>query len=379
MDQRRTENFYAVVSPGLENICAQELTDLEVVPRQVATGGVAFAGRLRELYRANLCLRTASRILVRFAEFHSRDFPDLFRKALRLPWGRFIRPETPVDFRITCHASRLNHTVRIAETLESSLNQALGRATSPAGGNPQLVMARIADDRVTLSIDSSGELLHRRGYRQSVTAAPLRETLAAGILMLLGWHGEVPLADPMCGSGSFLAEGALLARRQAPGLSRRFAFMRWPGYREGLWKLLCDEARRCETGGGTILRGADESAEAVAAARENLQKLAFSGQISIEQCPLAAQEVRAGPGLVVCNPPYGKRLALHDRPLEFYAGLGRQLQHAYPGWQVAMLCPDTSLAKATGLPLRRIATLDNGGLEVGLFSTKPGPTGSGRS
>jgi putative N6-adenine-specific DNA methylase len=378
MDHRRSENFYAVVSPGLENVCAEELTDLEMSPQQVAAGGVAFAGRLRELYRANLCLRTASRILVRFAEFHSRDFPDLFRKTLKLPWGRFIRPDTPVAFRVTCRTSRLNHTVRIAETLESSVNQALGRSTNPAGGNPQLVMVRIVDDQVVLSIDSSGELLHRRGYRQSVTAAPLRETLAAGILMLLGWHGQHPLADPMCGSGSFLFEGAMLARRQAPGLYRSYAFMHWPGFREGLWRLLCDEARLGEVEPGVLLQGADESPEAVAAAEDNLKNCAFANQVSIEQRPLATQQVQAGPGLVVCNPPYGKRLALDDSPEDYYADFGRELQRVYPGWQVALICPDPALAKATGLPFRQIATLDNGGLKVGLFTTQPGSTGSGR-
>ncbi len=378
MDHRRTENFYAVVSPGLENVCAKELTALEMPPQQVSAGGVAFTGRLRDLYRANLCLRTASRILVRFAEFHSRDFPDLFRKTLKLPWGRFIRPDTPVAFRVTCHASRLNHTVRIAETLESSLNQALGRSTNPAGGNPQLVMVRIVDDQVVLSIDSSGELLHRRGYRQSVTAAPLRETLAAGVLMLLGWHGQQPLADPMCGSGSFLFEGAMLARRQAPGLSRSYAFMHWPGFREGLWRLLCDEVRRGEVEPGILLQGADESPEAVAAAEDNLQNGAFANQVSIEQRPLAAQQVQAGPGLVVCNPPYGKRLSLDGSPEDYYADFGRELQRVYPGWQVALICPDPALAKATGLPFRQIATLDNGGLKVGLFTTQAGSTGRGR-
>jgi putative N6-adenine-specific DNA methylase len=378
MDHRRTENFYAIVSPGLENVCAKELTALEILPQQVTPGGVAFAGRLRELYHANLWVRTASRILVRFAEFHSRDFPDLYRKAQKLPWGRFIRPESPVAFRVTCHASRLNHTVRIAETLESSLNQALGRSTNPAGDKPQLVLARIVEDQVVLSIDSSGELLHRRGYRHSVTAAPLRETLAAGVLMLLGWHGTVPLADPMCGSGSFLFEGALLVQRQAPGLNRSFAFMHWPGFREGLWKLLCDQARRGEIEAGITLRGADENPEAVAAANDNLHNCTFASRIAIEQCALAAQPVQAGLGLVVCNPPYGKRLSLDDNPEAYYAELGRQLQRVYPGWQVAMICPDPALAKTTGLPFRQIATLDNGGLTVGLFTTDSGHMGGGR-
>ena len=371
MDHRSTEQLYAVVSPGLEDVCSAELPALGIAPQEVTVGGVAFEGRLRELYLANLWLRTASRILVRFAEFRSRDFPDLYRRTHRLPWGRFIQPEASVAFRVTCHASRLNHTSRIAETLESALNQALGRSTNPVGDNPQLVMVRIVDDQVVISIDSSGELLHRRGYRQSVTVAPLRETLAAGVLMLLGWNGTMPLADPMCGSGSFLLEGALLARRRAPGLNRSFAFMNWPGYREGLWKLLCAEAQRQEVDVALAISGADESPKAVAAARENCQRSGVADQVVIDQHCLSEQPVHDGRGVLVCNPPYGKRLDLGENPERYYAELGRQLTRAFPGWQLAMLCSNPALVKATGLPFKQVASLDNGGLTVGLFATGP--------
>lgn len=370
MDHRRTENLYAVVSPGLENVCAAELAALQMVPQAVEVGGVAFSGKLRDLYLANLWLRTASRILVRLADFRSRDFPDLYRKAHRLPWGRFLRPESSVSFRITCHASRLNHTTRIAETLESAVNQALGRSTNPVGDHPQLVLARIIDDQVFLSIDSSGELLHRRGYRHSVTRAPLRESLAAGVLMLLDWNGQQALVDPLCGSGSFLLEGALLARHQAPGLDRPFAFMTWPGFRGGLWQMLCTEAEQQQIAPDTVIRGGDENPKAVAAAKENCQRCNLADQVMIEQKSIAEQPVHSGQGLVVCNPPYGKRLDLGENPESYYAELGQQLQRAFPGWRVAMLCPDPALVRATGLPLKKIATLDNGGLKVGLFCTR---------
>jgi putative N6-adenine-specific DNA methylase len=370
MDHRRTENLYAVVSPGLEKVCATELSALQITPQEITTGGVAFNGRLRDIYLSNLWLRTASRLLVRFAEFKSRDFPELYRRAQRLPWGRFVRPETSVSFRITCHSSRLNHTTRIAETLESSVNQALGRATNPAGKNAQLVMVRIVDDQVTVSIDSSGGLLHRRGYRQTTTAAPLRETLAAGVLMLLGWDGSEALVDPMCGSGSFLLEGATLSRRKAPGLSRQFAFMDWPGYREGLWKLLCGEAQRQEVEATSAISGGDADMAAVTAATENANRSGVADQITIRHLSLAEQPVSDDHGLVVCNPPYGKRLELGENAKSYYAALGQQLRHAYPQWQVAIICPDPVLVKATGLPFKKIADLDNGGLSVGLFTTK---------
>jgi len=288
-----------------------------------------------------------------------------------MPWGRFIRPETPVAFRVTCHGSRLNHTTRIAETLESALNQALGRTTNPIGRESQLVMVRIVDDVVTISIDSSGELLHRRGYRKSVTAAPLRETLAAGILTLLNWTSHEPLVDPMCGSGSFLIEGALLARRQAPGLNRPFAFMVWPGYRPGLWTLLCDEAQRGQAENEGAISGYDTDSAAVAIARDNCQRSGNSELVSIDRLSLAEQPVRDDRGLVVVNPPYGKRLPLDGNPNRCYREIGSHLDRAYPGWRIAVLCPDPALVKATGLPLQKLAELDNGGLSVGLYAAGP--------
>ena len=373
MDHRRTEKFYIVVSPGLERTCAAELAALDIAPRHIEKGGIACAGRLRELYLANLWLRTASRILLRFAEYRSRDFPDLHRKAMRLPWGRFIRPDTPVVFRVACQGSRLNHSKRVAETLESALNRVLGRTTNPAGQNPQLVMVRIVEDLVTISVDTSGELLHRRGYRTSVTAAPLRETLAAGILLLLGWNGGEALVDPMCGSGSFLIEAALLARRQAPGLNRSFAFMAWPGYRPGLWTLLCDEARRGQLDGEVSINGYDSDPAAVATARDNCERSGNAARVSIDRRPLAEQPLVDGRGLVVCNPPYGRRLELGGDPKACYRELGDQLERAYPGWRKAILCPEPALVTATGLEFRQVAELDNGGLRVGLFATQPGP------
>ncbi len=372
MDHRTVESFYAVVAPGLAEVCAQELAGLKMESIALESGGVAFRGRLRELYAANLKLRSASRVLVRFADFRCRDFPDLFKRAQRLPWGRFLRPDVPVQFRVTTRASRLIHSDRIAETLNSAVDQSLGRMVSPALGTPQLILVRVVGDQVVLSIDSSGELLHRRGYRQAVTVAPLRETLAAGVLQLLGWEGQEPLVDPMCGSGSFLSEGALIAARRAPGLERQFAFMGWPGFRQGLWQLLCDEARREQVVPFGDISGADENAEAVAAARGNCQRLEVAAQVDIIQSPLSEQPVHAGSGLVVCNPPYGKRLSPEQNLKGYYRDLGQELARAYPDWRVAMLCPDAELVKATGLLFHQMASLDNGGLSVGLFATKSG-------
>ena len=369
MDHKHPENLFAVVSPGLESICAGELATLGLAGLEPTTGGIAFTGRLADLYRASLHLRVASRLLVRFACFRCRAFPDLYRAAVRLPWGRFVRADTPLRFRVACRNSRLLHTGRVAETLQAAADHALGRATLPVDDDGQLVLVRVVDDLVELSIDSSGELLHRRGYRTSVTAAPLRETLAAGVLQLLDWDGAAPLADPLCGTGTFLLEAALLATRRAPGLVRQFAFMRWPGYRSGLWNQLCQEARQAERPCPRGIAGSDADAAALAAARANLAQAGLQDVVALQQQPLSAQPVHSGQGLVLCNPPYGKRLVVAGPLTDYFAALGRELQRAFPGWRKALLCPEPRLASATGLPLHELAQLDNGGLRVGLYAT----------
>ncbi len=367
MDHRRTENFFVVVSPGLESVCGREMEALQLVPTRIEYGGIHFAGRLVELYRANLWLRTASRILVRFAEFQSRDFPALFKHAVRLPWGRFLRQDAKVNFRVTCRSSRLMHTGRVAETLDDAVNRALGRTTNPTSKIEQLVLVRIVDDLMTISIDSSGDLLHRRGYRQSKTAAPLRETLAAGVLMLAGWQGHEPLYDPMCGSGTFLIEGALLASQLAPGLHRQFAFMNWPGWRPRLWQQLCSTAGEMSTSPVCSLAGSDRDKAAIGAARENLARLRLTGRVKLAWTDLAKLPEQAGSGLVICNPPYGLRLDTNRDLVNVSQQMGVHLRRVFRGWRCALIAPDKKLMEATGLPLQQVAILDNGGIPVGLF------------
>jgi len=372
VDHRTVENLFVVVAPGLEDVCARELSQLGVTDADVVAGGMAFRGKLQTIYQANLLLRSASRVLVRFGEFRCRAFPDLFKQAARLPWGRFVRAGTPLSFRVSCRGSRLMHTGRVAETLQAAAQKSLGSAAAVQMSTSQQVLVRIVDDQVIISVDSSGELLHRRGYRRAVTKAPLRETLAAGILMLLDWQVDEPLADPMCGTGSFVLEAAMLAARRAPGLEREFTFMQWPGYRDGLWRQLCTEARRQQRPIVSPLEGADQDAAAIDAARANLSRLDLEGPVCFHQRDLADSPVHAAAGLVVCNPPYGRRLVPEESLVSFYRTFGQHVQRAYPGWRVALLCPEPSLVKATRLPFNKVTDLKNGGLQVGLYLTHGG-------
>lgn len=360
--------LFAVTAPGLEGVCAAEMQGLGLQSVVPEVGGVAFVGGLRELYLANLWLRSATRVLVRVGEIRAKAFPEFYQRAVRLPWGSFIRPGIPLCVRASSHSSRLVHSGRIAETLVAAVSHALGTlATSSSDG--QLLIARFVDDCCQLSIDSSGELLHRRGYREEGGVAPLRETLAAGILLQLGWQGEVPLADPLCGSGTFLIEGAMLAARLPSGGRRNFAFMHWPGYRPGLWQALLGESGRLARQETVALIGSDRDRAIIAAAARNAVRAGVASRIAFSVADLAELPARGGPGLVVVNPPYGERIGTASALSAFFARLGQDLPRAFPGWRIALLAPEARLAKATRLPLHPLARLQNGGLSVGLYAT----------
>lgn len=364
---------YAVVAPGLEESCRRELQRLGMAASTGdESGGVSFGGALRELYRANLHLRTASRILVRVGECGARDFPDLYRKAIKLPWGSYIRPGGGVRIRVTSHRSRLVHSGRIAETVTAAISHALGQAV-PApenGGAEQLVLVRMVDDRCQFSVDSSGEHLHCRGYRLAGGAAPLRETLAAGLLLLLDWHGDVPLLDPLCGSGTIAIEAALMAAAIPPGGRRAFAFMQWPGYRAGLWQVLCAEAERERRTPQGMLAASDHDPTVIALARQNAERAGVGSLIDISVRDMATLPVCAGPRLILCNPPYGERLGEKRDLLGFYRTLGEGCRRAFPDGRLALLAPEERVARATGWPLRCLAQLNNGGIPLGFYASE---------
>ncbi len=215
-----------------------------------------------------------------------------------------------------------------------------------------------------ISIDSSGELLHRRGYRREAGAAPLRETLAAGVLLKLGWDGGVPLVDPMCGSGSFLIEGALLAGGIPPGMQRDFAFMHWPKFRPGAWQALREQYRpRREL---PPLSGCDRDGGVLARAMRNAARAGVAESIAWHHGEAGTLVAPPAKGLIVCNPPYGARLG-HDNDLpRLYRDFGSVLRTRFAGWRFAFLCPEPLLAQAAGLGGEVVGRFSNGGIRVTL-------------
>jgi len=359
--------YFAVTTPGLEPVCAAELAALEIPDVVALGGGVEFTGELRELYLANLWLRSAARILVRLGDVQARDFPTLFKRLVRLPWGRFIKPGSSYQVRATCHRSRLSHSGRVAQTCRDAISRALG--TDEGDNGQATVYLRLEADRCQVSVDSSGDLLHRRGYRQASVAAPLRENLAAACLLKLGYDGSQPLIDAMTGSGTFAIEAALIALHRAPGLARRFAFFDWPKYRAGLWQQLCREAQRREANElPAPIIAVDNNRKAIEAARRNLQAARLQGMIQLVCQPMQDLIRPCANGLLICNPPYGERLGRTAKLQALYRELGHVYGDIFSGWQGALVCPDSGLVRNTGLPFESFLRFSNGGIRVALLA-----------
>jgi putative N6-adenine-specific DNA methylase len=401
---------FAVAAPGLEPFTAQELERLGLTPLpgfapplpspeplvqergegpgvRGEAGGVEFPASLHALYRANLHLRTASRVLVRLGMFYAAAFSELRKKADRLPWERYLLPGQPVALRVTCHKSRLYHSGAVAERVAGAIEDHLGRPSpyrakggddeTPENPEAQLIVVRLVHDQCTISVDSSGALLHRRGYRLATAKAPLRETLAAGMLFASGWDMASPLLDPFCGSGTIAIEAALMARNIPPGRGRRFAFMDWPGFDAALWQSLLehvetrDDSPRSEAerdrASLPMIIASDRDAGAIAAAQANAARAGVADGIKFSRRAVSAIEPPSQPGWVVTNPPYGVRASGNKDLRNLYAQFGHVLRARCPGWHVAMLSGSAQLAKSVGLDFDEGLPLVNGGLKVRLM------------
>jgi len=332
------EQVFAVAAPGLEPALEAEATALGLSARPVE-GGVELEGPPGLHQEANLRLRTASRVLLRLGTFRASDPAALARGLAAVDLSRVWDGQGTPRLAVTTQRSRVPAGAVSATAARAWGLPSLGRA----GGLEEddeaeglTLLARLEGDSCTVSVDTSGAMLYRRGYRQEVGRAPLRETLAAGLLVLAGYDGAAPLVDPMCGSGTFLIEGAWMSMRRAPGLERGFAFERFPGF--------------------------DINAGALGTARRNARRAGLTLALERKDVrTLAAPE--PGPGWVVANPPYGKRVGEEADLPGLYRALGATLRRAFPGWRAALLVPeDTTLVRALALPEERSVPVRNGGL-----------------
>lgn len=356
---------FATCPPGVEGLAATEISRLGARIGEQERGGFAFAADLATLYRLHLHGRLLHRVVVRIATFRTGALPELFRRTGRLPWEEWLTASTTIEVRATSHRSRLYHSGAIAERVAKAVAARL--ATTDDGGTtelpPLLLFARLEENRCTLSLDASGELLHRRGYRLATAKAPLRESLACAVLELAGWRPELPLLDPMCGAGTFAIEAARLALGIAPGADRPFAFQRWRAFEPALWqRLVAEAAGQRRTTLPAPIRASDRDGSAVAAARANAERGGVAGAVELREGDLFDLAPDGEAGVVTLNPPYGRRIGGSD-VADLYRRIGDHLRDRFGGWRYAILCPTTALADATHLPGNR-HRLTHGGQQV---------------
>ena len=363
--------WFAVVAPGGEAAAARELAALPGTSQLAAErGGVSFRADLDAGLRANLWLRSATRVLLRVGSFRARDFERLRRGVARVDWKALLPPDARVAIQVSQRGSRLYHTGAVAERVGAALCSACGPDVALARGAlaTQTVHVRGERDRWSLSLDSSGERLDRRGWRLERGAAAVRETLAALVIELCEWDPRTAFVDGLCGAGTFAIEAAQVALRAAPGAGRSFACEAWPCADPLRFARLRREAEALRLAAPMApITAVDRSPRAIAIARRNAERAGVAAAIRFETCELPELSPPAARGLLVLDPPYGRRLGDLAQAHAGYAGLARALVPRWAGWRVGVLAPERALA--AGFPGRRAAhfALPHGGLRVHLF------------
>lgn len=362
------QQFFAPCAPGFE---AELAAELQALPQlrliELERGGVAFGGPLELMYHANLQLRSAHRVLLRLDAFLAQSYPMLFDRARRVPWEHYVGFQPHYRLKVSAKRSRLRHQAQLAATLQAAIARRLaplGLEASPSEAAPLEFRLRLHQDRATLSLNTSGTHLHKRGYKQHVTAAPLRETLAASLLLTLPLARYDLIVDPLCGSGTLLCEAWQILAQHPPGAQRPFAFEALPFFQPRKWARLKREALAAVKTPQAQLVGLDISAAALAAASANARALGAPidlGQADALSLTPAALPPAQRP-LLVANLPYGERLLNRQAAIAFCRRFTAQLARHFAGWHVAFIAPAPDCLEGCAVHMQR--AFENGGLRV---------------
>ncbi|RJL03339.1 THUMP domain-containing class I SAM-dependent RNA methyltransferase [Paracoccus siganidrum] len=359
--------IFLVATPGLEAPLALEVAALGWHP-VTQPGGVTIRGGWPDVWRANLMLRGATRVLARIGAFRALHLAQLDKRARKFPWADVLRPDLPVRVETTCRASRIYHAGAATQRIERAIAEELGAPLAPDAAI--VVKARIEDDLVTISLDTTGESLHKRGHKEAVAKAPMRETMAAMFLREMGFDGSQPVLDPMCGSGTFVIEAAEIAAGLAPGRSRGFAFEQLASFDPRAWAAL----RQGAVPHIPPLQffGSDRDAGAIRMSRANAERAGVADFTRFDCRPLAELQRPEGvPGIVIVNPPYGTRIGNKGPLYGLHATMGELFRSRLAGWRVGLVTSEAALARATGLPLLPGPVVAHGGLKVRLWQGEP--------
>ena len=369
MKQQADFLMLAKTFKGLEEVLAQELIELGANDVQLERRAVSFRGDKALLYRANLCLRTAIRILVPIASFKAKDTDALYEQVKALNWSRYMTADQTFAIDATIYSESFRNsrfvTYRVKDAIADYWIDKAHKRPSVSTQIPDILLnVHVANEQVTISLDSSGESLHKRGYRVATTEAPISEVLAAGMLLLAGWKGQSDFYDPMCGSGTLLIEAALIARNIAPGVFRSsFAFEKWPDFDADLWNdIYNDDSNEREF--NHRIYGSDASFYAIQQATKNVKSAGVAKDIELKQIRMEEiREVHAEGALVMLNPPYGERLKSNKEMEDLYSAIGATLKHQFTGSTAWIISSNVEAMKCIGLKPSKKYHLLNGELD----------------
>ena len=359
--------IFLVAVPGLEKALWTEARAAGFKSAQYVPGGVTMKGHWPDVWRANLEIRGASKVLVRLASFRAAQLEQLEPKARAVRWRGALSRDVPFRVEATCRRSRIYHSGAAAERVERAIR---AEVRAPVSDEAEVVVkVRIEDDVVTIAVDTSGEGLHKRGSKEAVGKAPMRETMASLLLRQCGFAGAEPVIDPMCGSGTFVIEAAEIAAGFAPGRARRFAFETLATFDPAAWQQLREAAAARAIQPAVRFHGRDRDAGAIRMSEANAARAGVTGWTEFREGELDVLTPPEGPaGLVIVNPPYGDRIGDLSGVRPLYRALGQALKARFKGWRLGLITSDAALAEATGLRLEApFEPVLHGGLRVMLY------------
>lgn len=365
------ERFFLAVSPGLEEIAQREAAGFGILC-ELTQGGLSFDGGLFELYKMNYLSRTGNRVLVRIGQpFYARSVHELGQRSMNLPWNLWLSNNSIIKVNATCTKSRLIHSGMVENVVISSIRKAtkIGSTSIEQTSGPTVkIFVRVNHDLVTISIDSSGELLHKRGYRQQITKSPIKETLAAALIMTSGWKAETPLIDPFCGSGTIPIEAALIGLSIPPGYKRRFAFEDWPNFDQKTFNKIKNE--NLPKPRELFIYGFDRDMGAIEISKNNAKRADVEEFVTFKEQALSYMAPSYGIGHIITNPPYGARISSGRDLRNLYAQFGKTLREKFRDWSLTIITNDLIVAGHADLNFNQLIKTSNGGIETVFISAK---------
>ena len=368
--------FFATCPRGLEALLADELLAQRALKIVVTDGGVSFEGNLDTMYRVNLHSRIATRIMSRVGQGSYATEEDIYKATFKLNWPSWFKVNQTIRVKVTgvkCPLKSLDFvTLRIKDAVCDRFREEGALRPSVSVRDPDVrIHAYLTQDQYQLYLDTSGAPLYQRGFRDVSVIAPLRENLAAGIIMLSGWIPGTPFLDPMCGSGTFLIEAAMMAVNQPPGMKRTFGFQKLTSFDEGLWKKIETEAmNKMKPIEFLDIYGSDMDLRAVRVARHNLKVAGLEEVAKVMQSDFIKLEPPASEGTLVTNPPYGQRIGEDEDLKEVYPVWAKHMKESFGGWNTYFLTADLEMPKDMRLKPSKKTPLYNGALECRLFEIK---------